>query len=225
MPIRLNLLAEAKALELARRRDPVKRALWIAVLLVVLVLAWSASLQFNAFFAHQRLNQVQAAMNVISNDYQHVVAGQKKISDINHRLITLHSLATNRFLNGDLLDALQHSVLEDVQLSVLKVDQAYSVVEATKPKTNANGSLSPGKPPTCTEHITLAFEGADSSASPGDQVPRFKEALSTNAYFAALLGRTNQITLKSLSAPQVDPASGRAIVLFSLEAKLPPKTR
>ena len=39
MPIRLNLLAEAQALEESRRRDPVKRAVWAGVFLV-LALAW-----------------------------------------------------------------------------------------------------------------------------------------------------------------------------------------
>ena len=33
MPIRLNLLAEAQAAEDLRRRDPVKRALWLARLM------------------------------------------------------------------------------------------------------------------------------------------------------------------------------------------------
>ncbi len=34
MPIRLNLLAEAQAAEEMRRRDPVKRALWLAGLII-----------------------------------------------------------------------------------------------------------------------------------------------------------------------------------------------
>jgi len=42
MPIRLNLLAEAQAAEEARRRDPVKRAIWIGALLVSVVLVWSS---------------------------------------------------------------------------------------------------------------------------------------------------------------------------------------
>ena len=37
MPIRLNLLAEAQAAEEARRRDPVKRAIWLAALIIALM--------------------------------------------------------------------------------------------------------------------------------------------------------------------------------------------
>lgn len=225
MPIRLNLLAEAQALEEQRRRDPVKRALWIAALLVVLMLAWAGSLQFKAFFARQALNSTAASMAAITNDYRKVIEGQKRIADDNRRLAALHTLATNRFLYGNLLDALQHSVLDDVQLTALKVEQAYAIVAATKPKTNANNTVSPAKPPTSTERIVITLDGVDSSASPGDQVTAYKALLNTNAYFHSLLGRTNQFTLKSLSTPQVDPLSGRAVVLFSLEAALPPKTR
>jgi len=39
MPIRINLLAESQALEEMRRRDPVKRAIWVGVLVVSLLLA------------------------------------------------------------------------------------------------------------------------------------------------------------------------------------------
>ena len=40
MPIRINLLAEAQAAEEMRRRDPVKRALWGASIVVVGVIAF-----------------------------------------------------------------------------------------------------------------------------------------------------------------------------------------
>ena len=51
MPIRINLLAEAQALEDLRRRDPVKRASWAGLLLVLLVLVWISSLQLKAMIA------------------------------------------------------------------------------------------------------------------------------------------------------------------------------
>ncbi len=224
MPIRLNLLAEAQAAEDMRRRDPVKRALWIAALLIALVLGWGSSLQLKAIIANQALGKVGAQMNAKTNEFKKVMDAQKRITDINNRLVSLHSLATNRFLNGNLLNALQQAVVEDVQLSQLKVEQSYSFVEGTKPKTNGT-SIIPGRPATATERIVLSFEGSDASASPGDEVSKFKELLAAHPYFQALLGRTNQVTLKSLSAPQISPESGRAIVLFTLESRLPPKTR
>lgn len=225
MPIRLNLLAEAQAAEDQRRRDPVKRAIWIGVLLIALVLVWGSSLQLKALLANQALGKVGGQMQAITNQFNEVIEAQKKIADINNRLVTLHSLATNRFLNGNLLNALQQSVVDDIQLSQLRVEQSYSLVEATKPKTNGSNVV-PGKPATVTEHIVLSFEGRDSSASPGnEEVTKFKDLLAKHPYFQANLDRTNQLNLKSLSAPQISPESGRAIVQFSLESRLPPKTR
>lgn len=224
MPIRLNLLAEAQAAEEQRRRDPVKRAIWIAALLVALMLGWAASLQAKALWKKQELNNVAARMNACTNEYRKVVEEKGKIAEINRRLVALHSLATNRFLNGNLMNALQQTVMDDIQLSVVKVEQNYTHVEGTKPKTNGN-TVIPGKPATSTERIVITVEGADSSPSAGDQVTKFKDLLGKHAYFQSVLGQTNQVSLKSLSAPTVSPDSGRAIVVFSLESRLPPKTR
>ena len=45
MAIHINLLAESQALEEMRRRDPVKRAIWVGAIVGALVLAWSGYLQ------------------------------------------------------------------------------------------------------------------------------------------------------------------------------------
>ena len=51
MPIRINLLAEAQALEEMRRKDPVKRAALAAGALVCLALVYSSYLQLRAGIA------------------------------------------------------------------------------------------------------------------------------------------------------------------------------
>ena len=224
MPIRLNLLAEAQAAEEQRRRDPVKRAIWIAALLIALMLGWAASLQAKAFWGKQDLGKVAAKMSACTNEYRKVIEDKAKIADINLRLISLHSLTTNRFLNGNLLNALQQTVMDDIQLSLVRVEQNYNLVEATKAKTNDSKVIS-AKPATVTERIVITLEGADSSPSAGDQVTKFKELVGKHAYFQSILGQTNQVSLKSLSAPTISPETGRAVVLFSLESRLPPKTR
>jgi hypothetical protein len=224
MPIRLNLLAEAQAAEEMRRKDPVKRALFIAALLVALLLVWASSLQLAGMKANRELGRVQAQINTKSNDYRQVVEAQKQVLDMSDKLFNLHTLATNRFLNGDLLNALQKTCVDDVQLTRLKVEQLYALTEGTKARTNGPKVI-PGTPATLTEKIVLTLDGHDSSASPGDQVTRYKDALAASPYFQESLGKTNQVNLKNLSAPQIDPASGRAIVLFNIECRYPEKTR
>jgi hypothetical protein len=224
MPIRLNLLAEDQALEEARRRDTVKRAMWAAALLVALMLAWGSSLQLRVKLANGDLGRIEAQVNAHSNEYRLVLDNQKKIVDTRQKLAQLHRLATNRFLNGTLLDALQHTTVEEVQLLRLKIDQTYAYADATKPRTN-NQQIIPGKPPTATERMVMTLDASDSSLNPGDQVNRFKEAIATNAFFLTALTRTNGPTLKSLSPPQVAPATGKPCVLFSLECRFPEKIR
>ena len=140
MPIRLNLLAEAQAAEELRRRDPVKRALWVAALLIALMLVWASSLQLKAIVANKDLGVVVAQMNLCTNEYKAVIDMQKKVGEMTQKLAALHQLSTNRFLNGNLLNALQQTTVEDVQLVHLKLDQTYLFTEGTKAKTNGKNT-------------------------------------------------------------------------------------
>lgn len=224
MPIRLNLLAEARAAEEQRRRDPVKRALWAAALLIALMLGWASSLQLKAIVANKDLGTVVAQMNMCTNEYKSVVEMQKKVADMSQKLAALHQLSTNRFLNGNLLNALQHTTVEDVQLVRMRIDQSYSYTEGSKAKTNGS-RVTPAVPPQVTEKTMLVLEGNDSSPNAGDQVSRMKEAIDTYPYFRENLDRANGVTWKNSSSPQISPETGRAVVTFTLECLYPDKTR
>ena len=225
MPIRLNLLAEAQAAEDMRRRDPVKRALWLAALIIALVLVWSSYLQLRATLANSDVTSVEAQMGARTNEFRQILDNQKKTGEIDGRLRVLRQLAGNRFLNGTLLNAFQQTTVEDVQLIRLRMEQLYTVVEGTKPRTNDDNVVIPGRPSTSTEKTVVNLEGIDSSSNPGDQVNRFKAALATNAYFKEMLAKTNAVSLKNLSPPQVAPVTGKPCVVFTLECRYPEKTR
>jgi len=225
MPIRLNLLAEAKAAEEQRRRDPVKRAIWLGATLVSLMLAVSSYLQLRSTIAKGELSRVEGQLGARTNEYRQVLTSQRKLSEVKEKLAALNQLATNRFLNGTLLNALQQTTIDDVQLIRLRTEQSYALIEAVKPKTNDDERITPGKPATATEHMQITLDATDGSANPGDQVNRFKEAVITNRFFRRTLVATNAISLKNLSAPQISPATGKACVLFTLEAHCPDKTR
>src|SRR5437867_6175032 len=141
MPIRLNLLAEAQATEDMRRRDPAKRVIWAAGLLIASMLVWSSSLFLKDMLANKDLTSLQIQMNTRTNQYQRVLDSQKKAAEFKVKLGALHKLATDRFLNGTLLNALQQTTGEDVQLVHFKVEQIYVPVEETKPRTNASKTL------------------------------------------------------------------------------------
>jgi hypothetical protein len=223
MPIRLNLLAEAQATEDMRRRDPAKRVIWAAVLLVLAMLVWSSSLFLKGMLAKQDLSTLQIQISTHTNQYQRILDNQKQAADIKTKLTALHQLATNRFLNGTLLNALQQTARDDVQLVHLKVEQLYVATEETKPRTNANRVLPP-KPATVTEKIIVTLDGKDMSPS-GDQYDQFKNAVATHPYFQAALGKTNKVTLKSFVPAAASPDPAKNAVQFTLECRYAEKTR
>jgi hypothetical protein len=223
MPIRINLLAEAQAVEEMRRRDPVKRAIWVAVGVVVLLLAWSGSLQLKAVIARGELNRVSSQLVTRTNEFQQVLVNRQMLTDVNRKLNLLSQMATNRMLHGTLLNALQQTTLEDVQLMRLKTDESYIYNEEIKAKTNANNHFVPGKPASVTERIVVTLEAKDSAPNPGDQVNKFKQVVSQSPYFRAVLGKPNEVRLANLSPPQT--TDGKPFVLFTLECRYPERTR
>lgn len=223
MPIRINLLAEAQALEELRRRDPVKRAIFVGLLLVALMLAWSISVQLKVVMARSELRKVDQQLVTRTNDFQQVLANQRQLIEANRKLSMLQQMATNRMLHGTLLNALQQTALDDVQLMRVRTDEAYVYNEEIKPKTNATHFI-PGRPASVTEKITLTLEAKDGSANPGDQVNHYKQKVSQLPYFQQALGKTSTVRLANLSPPQSGP-DGKSFVLFTLECKYPEKTR
>jgi len=223
MPIHINLLAEAQAIEDLRRRDPVKRAIWVGAGLVIVVLAFSSSLQLKAVMANHELHVVAKQLGTRTNEFQQVLLNQRKLADINRKLSMLQQMATNRMLHGTLLNALQRTALDEVQLTRLRTELSYIYNEEIKAKTNANDHVIPGRPASVTEKVVVVLEAKDSGANPGDQVNRFKQAVNQSPYFKDALGK-NEVRLANLSPPQTGP-DGKPFVLFTLECRYPEKTR
>ena len=215
MPIQINLLAEAQAAEEMRRRDPVKRAIFIGVVLVIIALGWSGIVELQVIQAKSGLSTVQAQINVKNNEYQAVVAQKVKIGVIQTKLNALQNLQAARFLQGSLLNSLQHATVPDVQVTRLREDQSYVLKEGTEAKTNGTQVI-PATPATVTEKITLHLDARDSSVNPGDQVNKFREAIAKQPYFLAMLNKTNGVQLAAPpSPPQTDAA--KPYVMFMVD--------
>ena len=224
MPIRINLLAEAQMAEDRRRRDPAKRVIFAGALLVALALVWSSSLLLKEMLAKKDLTQVQSEIQTRTNEYDRILLSTKKIADAQRRLDDLKRLSAARFLQGSLLNALQHATVPGVELTRLHVDQAYSYAEGTKSQTNRFGTVA-GRPPTVTEKVVVTLDARDSSANPGDQVNKFNDAVAQQSYLQTLLDKTNGVRLASApSAPQTGP-DGKPYVLFTLECRCPDQSR
>src|SRR5687767_10560200 len=129
MPITINLLAEAKAAEEQRRKDPVKRGIFIGAFIIFLVVLWSSTLQFKIIAAKSDLSRHSARWKEIEKNYQNAIDTRKRATDAQTKLVALQNLTTNRFLWGTALNAVQLTLngIEDVQVMRVKSDQAYHV--------------------------------------------------------------------------------------------------
>jgi hypothetical protein len=217
MPIHINLLAESQALEEIRRRDPVKRAIWVAVCVVVLVLVWSSFLQVNIMSGNGKLSALESKLNTKTNEYAKVLENQKKLVEINGKLASLNQMASGRYLEANLLDAFMHAPADGVQINHLRTEQAYDITQDVK----ASGSA-PGKAGCSTQRIKLFIDARDASPSPGImQVNKFKETLAHTGYFEQEKIGTNAITLKGISSLNFDNDTQKPFVTFSLECQYP----
>jgi hypothetical protein len=223
MPIRLNLLAESQALEDMRRRDPVKRALVVGVILVSIMVLWSASLGFKAIAYKREISTLDTLMQTHADQNKEVMNNVKQISEITQKLAALDELSTNRFLIANLLNALQQSTLKDIQLARLKLDDNLIYNEEVKP-----GGSHPPRPASVTEKPLLTLDARDSCANPGDLIPKFQEKIASATYFDAMLNKADQqrVHLRDASygAKQMG-IDGKIFQPFSLECRFKEKTR
>jgi hypothetical protein len=222
MPIRINLLNETLAEEDMRRRDPVKRAVFIGFFLAAVSLVWFSSDWLEFKLTQQKKEQVDIEIESHTNEYSRVQVSLKKIAEGQRRLDALLQLNTNRFLQGNLLNALQQTYVPHVQLMRLRLDQTFAFKEGTPAKTNDFGVVA-GRPGTSTQHATLTLDAKDTSPK-ADQVNPYKEALTRQDFFKAGLDTTNGVKLSTISSPQ-SGVDGKFYVQFTLECCFFDKTR
>ena len=225
MPIRINLLADAQAAEELRRKDPVKRAILGAVVVLALILTWSSSLQFKIIKSKGELKELEAKWSQIEKSYQAAVESKRKSIEIEDHLSALQQLKTNRFLWGTALNAFQQTLsgVDDIQVIRLKTEQVYTLSEEVKGRGDAKSGA--GKAAGAAEKINLVIDAIDASAQPGSQVNRYKQAIGNVPYFQNNLQKTNGVLLTSLSAPQIGPLGRNPYVMFTLQCYFPEKVR
>lgn len=225
MPIRINLLAEARLQEQLRRRDPVKRAMWVGVCLVLALLAYSSKLQLETMLRKSEVNRIEGQLSSRTNEFRQVTDNQQKLADARNKLTSLNKLACSRLLYGNLLNGLQQATIDDVQLIRFRTDQTFSLIDEVKPKTNSDNRIILGRPAVVVDRTTVTLDARDSGPNPGDQVNKYKQSLADSPYFLSVLGKTNEVRLAHLSPPVPAPPGGKPYVQFSLEIKFPEKTR
>jgi type IV pilus assembly protein PilM len=219
---RLNLLAEQQEAAELRRKDPVKRGVVAAVLLILLAStcgvllyerARSSDREFSAYQAE--LKGMEEAASAVSQDILRAAETQRTLG-------ALERLARDRFLWATALNALQFTIVDDIQVANLRMEKSVVNTPGTRAVTNSNGAVSPARPATSTETITLRIVARDYADPPA--IEKFIRAISTNPYFKEHLRPENAVLLKERGQTQVDPGDlSRTFVHFTIECAFPPR--
>jgi hypothetical protein len=221
MPLRINLLSEIQDAEERRRRDPVKRAIWGAALLVVGIGLWCAQKQTQLMLAKSELARMSATWTAEEKNFQQVNEMLRTTGDVEGRLVALVRASTNRFLWGSALQQLQLSLPDDIHFTRFRAEQGYVVTAAEPPKKNGN-KMVPGRRASSSESLRIVIDGKDYAPVENQNYNAFKLALATNSLFSVPLKEVGGFKLSNLSQPVGDPArGGRTFVAFSMEARFP----
>jgi len=221
MAIRINLLAEEQLAEEIRARDPVKRAFWLAGFAVAVVLIWSLGIWLKCWAAESEAASLDMRWRSLEATNGNVTTNLNQIREITQKLDALDNLATNRMLWGSFLDALQFSMVENIQLVSLRTKQTYVMTPAIKAKETIKA-----KPATSTQKVSLAIDARDYGSSTGETIDVFKKKMIDNSFLKKYLTNENTLRLTARAQPQNDPAEpGRTFVLFTLEGIFPEVVR
>lgn len=210
MPIKINLLAEEQANEELRRRDPVKRAGMAAGAVVALVLLWAGVNWFGLMGLSKQLEGLNAELAELEKPAKDAKASQKKIRDTEYKMEMLKKMSAARPLWAPVLDTLQRSVMEDVQVLRIKADQIYQVTPAFVPP---RGSTLKPKPATSKQLITMTIEAQDNSERL-DSYNRLREQLASA--LKTHMGTNGTVSLKTLNQAR-ENEDGKKYLTFSLE--------
>ncbi len=200
MPIRLNLLAEAQAAEEARRKDPVRRAIIISILVVAALVGYALWLQSQAILAKRDVASLMAQIQKKSKENNSVLDNQALWSVAQNKLAALRQLSTNRFLYGNLLDTLQRTTVPEVQLISFRGKQDYTYNRLIPESINGvitNKAIASNVVENCeiTFRVKVFGEHAE------DRFSEFRGNLEAHPFFKSRLGKTNHIVLSQSREP------------------------
>jgi len=218
MPIRINLLAEAQAAAELRRKNPVKRGIWIGSFLVCVIFLWIVNLQLNILFEQKNFHNIEADWKTKMTNYAAVTNEMVKSAEVERKLAQLDYLSTNRFLWGPVLNALQQTVVDQVQVTRVRGDQSIVHEDAHD---IVNGASKEHIRAGMVEKVTLVIDAKD--LKPDDEsYAKYKKNLSSFDFFTNRLQGRGFIMAGTLGPRTVDPVDpSRQFITFTLAAQFP----
>src|SRR5208337_2112534 len=162
-----------------RRKDPVKLAIWIGSFLVAVVLLYILKLQLDIMFSKKTYNSIEQSWKENNDKYKAVTNNIAKTVEMDKKLEALDRLATNRFYWAPVLNALQQTMIPNIQVIRVTGDQKYTKEE---PKTTGTGANKVTLAGGIVEKTSLFIDAKDYDPN-AQNYDKFKETLSNFNYF------------------------------------------
>jgi type IV pilus assembly protein PilM len=219
--IRLNLLAEEQELAEWRRRDPVRRATWLMVMLLAGVGAWAGWLGWQIWDAQREVQRVDQLMTTLQQTASEPLQDAQRASDLERRREALAQHEAQRFITAPLLGALQHVVVDGIQFHRLTLERRLQRIDPPRisaRQRRAAGDAAPAKQPPgeTREQFVLRIHGKNYGTY--QDRSRLTDAIGRHEVLRALLRRDQPIRLVETQPRQVDPAdTSRMFELFTIE--------
>jgi hypothetical protein len=215
-------LAEAQAAEELKKRDPVKRAIWVGAFVVFLVVLQASAVWVKYLVARGHLQTEQNQWKSVEPRSLAVGEEAKRLAEMQKKLGSLFRLSTNRFLWGSALDALQECVVDQVQVTEIKVSQKFTEVLAAKKRV---GPKDVNIPAAQIEKISLTIEAKDYNP-PDQNFNKFKAKLLESPFFKRYLTNAESVRLASLSSVEFNALEpNRSFTTFTLDCDFPETSR
>jgi hypothetical protein len=224
--IPLNLLAEEQEAAEARRRDPVRRGLWVAAAVILSVLLWAGALGWKLWTVNRELARREARLKGLKDEAKGTMAISGRAGELERTLAGLQKLGTNRFLWAPTLNALQFATLPDIQFHRLRIEQTVATAPASKtaakPARPGQAAATNATPPAVEKTLLIinAKNYGDAQA-----IDKFIDAIAGSSFFTNVLRREQPVLLKDLQNRQVDPAEPtQSFVFFTTECVFTERT-
>lgn len=230
MPIKINLLAEQIEERERRRRDPVKRAMYVAGSIVALFLLFVGSLQWTIMGRGGEINDLEATFKKLESDYKKALALEKDIQVYKNKNQALITYGRERFLWATVLDELQYAMVDNLKVIQVTGSQKFLIEKQKDNKLDKEGILEKaGSPARSTERTVFNIQALD-YGNGGDDWNHFEfkslvESRFSDRFFGTSEKSDNEVlgkvTMQNLSSPLIDPITGVRFRNLEIDCEFP----
>lgn len=214
----VDLLVEKREERARKLRDPVRWGMRLSTLLVVGMLGWAAVLLLRQGKARLDLGAARSQLAAFQKKEAESRHYYNSYVETNRVILHMHRQMTERFLWTGPLEALQAAMVDEIQVTRIKIEENIQTLAGIAARTNNLGNVIPGRAAVSTNSWVMTISAND-FANPA-AAERFVQSLENHPYFREKLKRTGGIRLKDRLPSRVDPFDPtRTFIPFTIECQ------